>query len=310
MTLHSEQISPRLGNARCLTPAIAIAQTCEGGHVVRQRQKSWGGVSAQLVEISCGGNLRIGLGTGSTTLCAVLEEVGGRFTVRAKNQCVQDMPHERPRPLSLVTADLEAYGGGDHLRFVRLLLLQFELPAVERLMAGEIDPSNVFTPRLMFDDPSIMRLVQLFAAECANDERYSIRYGDTLSVALLVALSRLSSRKALPIARGRMAPWQIRRVTGHLTTHLTENVGLQTMCGLVQLSRSHFIRAFKKSTGLSPRQWLLHARITKAKELLLTSDRALVAIATDVGFADQAHFGRTFRLVTGETPGAWRRARQ
>src|SRR5215472_12630619 len=92
MTLHSEQISPRLGNARCLTPAIAIAQTCEGGHVVRQRQKSWGGVSAQLVEISCGGNLRISLGTGSTTLCAVLEEVGGRFTVRARTSVCRTCP--------------------------------------------------------------------------------------------------------------------------------------------------------------------------------------------------------------------------
>ena len=65
------------------------------------------------------------------------------------------------------------------------------LPIVTPFAAGEIDLSHAFAPRLMFDDPSIMSLVQLFAAECADDKRYSRLYGDNLSIALLLALAAL-----------------------------------------------------------------------------------------------------------------------
>ena len=107
-----------------------------------------------------------------------------------------------------------------------------------------------------------------------------------------------------------MAPWQLRRVTDYLVAHLSEDIPLQILSDLVKLSRSYFSRAFKVSTGLAPHQWLLQARISKAKQLLLETDRPLAQIAIDVGFADQAHFTRTFRREAGESPGAWQRARR
>jgi AraC-like DNA-binding protein len=155
-----------------------------------------------------------------------------------------------------------------------------------------------------------MRLAQLFAEECENDQPHSRLYGDNLSMALLLALSRLAApRASRPVRQGQLAPWQLRRVTDHLAAHLAEDVPLQALSELVKLSRSYFSRAFKISTGLAPHQWLLQARIGKAKQLLLDTDRPLAQIAIDVGFADQAHFTRTFRRETGESPGAWQRAR-
>src|SRR5215469_12557782 len=110
-----------------------------------------------------------------------------------------------------------------------------------------------------------------------------------------------------PRRKGGLAPWQIRRVTEYIVAYLAEDVELQTLSNLVKLSRAHFSRAFRVSTGLAPHQWLVHARIAKAKELLLSSDRRLGQIAIDVGFADQAHFTRTFGRAVGESPGAWQR---
>ena len=52
------------------------------------------------------------------------------------------------------------------------------------------------------------------------------------------------------------------------------------------------------------------ARIGKAKELLLEAELPLVQIAVTVGFADQAHFTRTFVRTTGQSPRAWQRARR
>jgi AraC-like DNA-binding protein len=63
------------------------------------------------------------------------------------------------------------------------------------------------------------------------------------------------------------------------------------------------------STGLAPHQWLLQARIDKAKRLLLETDHPIAQIAIDIGFVDQAHFTRTFGRAAGESPRAWQRAR-
>jgi AraC-like DNA-binding protein len=108
---------------------------------------------------------------------------------------------------------------------------------------------------------------------------------------------------------GQLAPWQIRRVTDYFSAHLADDIQLQTASDLVRLSRSHFSRAFKNSTGLAPHQWLLQARIARAKQLMLETDLPLAQIAIGTGFADQAHFTRTFGRAAGQSPRAWQRAR-
>jgi AraC-like DNA-binding protein len=192
---------------------------------------------------------------------------------------------------------------------VRHLVLQFDVAAFARMAEDEIDLTNVLAARPMFANLGIMRLAQLFAEECENDHPHSRLYGDNLSMALLLALSRMTRPESVSVKHGQLAPWQLRRVTDYLVAHLAEDMPLQTLSDLVKLSRSYFSRAFKLSTGLAPHQWLLQARISKAKQLLLQTERPLAQIAIEVGFADQAHFTRTFRREAGESPGAWQRAR-
>jgi AraC family transcriptional regulator len=291
------------------TPA-AMRLDYQGARSVRQMQKSWTGVIANMAEIRGDGSVQVDLNAADPRLSVVLEEVGGRFSIETEGWRGQPVPRDAPQPLSVIPAGIAARGRGDGMRFVRHLVLQFEAAPLARMMDDEIDLTNVLKLRPMFLEPGIMRLAQLFAAECEGDQPHSRLYGDNLSMALLLALSRLTGAKpSRPIRQGQLAPWQLRRVTDYLAAHLAEDVPLQTLSDLVKLSRSYFSRAFKISTGLAPHQWLLQARIGKAKQLLLDTDRPLAQIAIDVGFADQAHFTRTFRREAGESPGAWQRAR-
>lgn len=282
----------------------------QGARSVRQVQKSWTGVIANMAEIRGDGSVHADLGAAAARLSIVLEEVGGRFEIETEGWRGQRPPRESPQPLSIIPAGVAARGRGDAMRFVRHLILQFEAAPLARMMDGEVDLANVLRLRPMFLDPGIMRLAQLFAEECETDQPHSRLYGDNLSMALVLALSRLAAPEpSRSIRQGQLAPWQLRRVTEYLSAHLAEDIPLQALSDLVKLSRSYFSRAFKISTGLAPHQWLLQARIGRAKQLLLETDRPLAQIAIDVGFADQAHFTRTFRREAGESPGAWQRAR-
>jgi AraC-like DNA-binding protein len=281
----------------------------QGGHSVTQMQRSWSGVSASLAEMHCDGPLHVDLGAARTRLSVALEEVGGRFEVRTDGWGGEPASHDSPQPLSVIPAGLAAHGRAGSMSFFRHLVLHFDVAALATTVGDEIDPTTAIEARLIFADPGIMRLAQLFADECATDHPHPRLYGDNLSIALLLALSRLAGRESRSVRHGQLAPWQLRRVTDYLAAHLAEDIPLQTLSSLVKLSRSYFSRAFKVSTGLAPHQWLLQARISKAKQLLLETERPLAQIAIDVGFADQAHFTRTFRREAGESPGAWQRAR-
>jgi AraC-like DNA-binding protein len=237
----------------------------------------------------------------------VLEEVGGRIEIRSKPRRGQSTPHDAP--LSLIPASLAAHGRAAGICFIRHLMLELDGPTLARMVEDEIDLTDAFAPRLMFSDPGIMHLAQLFAQECASGESKSRLYGDTLSIALVLALSRLNTSKEQSIKHGQLAPWQIRRVTEYFAAHLADDIQLQTVSDLVKLSRSYFSRAFKISTGLAPHQWLLQARIAKGQQLLLECDLPLAQIAVDLGFSDQSHFTRTFGRVVGQSPRAWQRTR-
>jgi AraC-like DNA-binding protein len=297
--------------SRARTPAMPAETMLDyrGGQSVRQLQKSWTGVSANLAEMHCDGPLQVDLGAAGPRLSVVLEEVGGRFEIRSDGWRGAQALRDSPQPLAIIPAGVAARGQAEGLRFVRHLVLAFDLSALDRMVDSEVDLTNALKRRPMFADPGIMRLAQLFAEECENDQPHSRLYGDNLSMALLLALSRLTAPEPRSIKHGQLAPWQLRRVTDYLAAHLAEDIPLQILSDLVKLSRSYFSRAFKVSTGLAPHQWLLQARISKAKQLLLETDRPLAQIAIDVGFADQAHFTRTFRREAGESPGAWQRAR-
>lgn len=90
-----------------------------------------------------------------------------------------------------------------------------------------------------------------------------------------------------------------------IANHLAEGLSVARIAEECALSRSHFSRAFKKSTGMAPHAWLLQMRIEKAKEMLVSGQHCLSHIALECGFADQAHFTRVFSRWVGTTPSAW-----
>jgi AraC-like DNA-binding protein len=106
-----------------------------------------------------------------------------------------------------------------------------------------------------------------------------------------------------------LAPWQIRQLRQHLDSNIGSKITTQTLASIARLSPSHFSRAFSVSFGDSPHRYLLQRRMERSQDLMLSTDAAIADIALDCGLVDQAHFGRLFRRLVGESPAAWRRAR-
>ncbi len=100
---------------------------------------------------------------------------------------------------------------------------------------------------------------------------------------------------------------RIGRAIAFIEAHLNRPLTLDDVARHADMSRFHFCRAFKRSKGLTFREFLARCRILRATELLLEGDRSIKEVSAEVGFKGVPHFSRIFRKITGEPPSHWRR---
>jgi AraC family transcriptional regulator len=110
-----------------------------------------------------------------------------------------------------------------------------------------------------------------------------------------------------PNALSGLAPWQERKVEQFVAENLDRTIAVGELAALARLSTTHFSRVFKRSFGVTPRDYVMRARLERAKTLLTQTSVSLCQIALDCGFCDQAHMSRIFHQVIGATPSRWRR---
>ncbi|WP_461211434.1 AraC family transcriptional regulator [Desulfocurvus sp. DL9XJH121] len=85
-----------------------------------------------------------------------------------------------------------------------------------------------------------------------------------------------------------------------------EDLSLDDLAALANLSPFHFVRVFRRAVGAPPHAYLLNARIRAARRLLAT-DARLADVAQETGFTDQAHLTNAFKRILGLTPGQYRK---
>ncbi|MGB8436467.1 MAG: AraC family transcriptional regulator [Burkholderiales bacterium] len=87
-----------------------------------------------------------------------------------------------------------------------------------------------------------------------------------------------------------------------IDAHLGERLTLMAIADEVRLSPYHFAHVFKRLIGVAPHQYVMQQRLERAKHLLVHTSLPIVAIAVELGYANQSHFSEQFHRETGLTP--------
>ncbi len=106
--------------------------------------------------------------------------------------------------------------------------------------------------------------------------------------------------------RGGLSGYKWRRVEEFVRENLDRDLSLAEMAGAANLSQFHFARAFRRSTGNTPQQYLMQKRIQMAKDLLAPSNLSIVEISFRAGYKNQSHFTNLFRKMNAFPPKIWR----
>lgn len=146
---------------------------------------------------------------------------------------------------------------------------------------------------------------QVYAAAGNDDYIRDMWLNEKLNtlLALLMAESwqPASLRNPRRPARRDVAP-----VREYLEEHCTEKIALESVAEHFFLNKHYLARLFKEQYGVSVNSYLTQVRITRAKQMLRFTDKAVSVIAAECGLEDANYFSRVFKKVEGVTPKQYR----
>jgi AraC family transcriptional regulator len=189
-----------------------------------------------------------------------------------------------------------------------IVLHFYFFPSLLRSMAADLCDSGLSGLKLCYlfngRDSFIEQIGWALLSKPQTDKVLSHLYTKSLAQTLIVHLFLNYSSKPSPriFPPGGLTSHQLCQVKDYIQERLCEDLALTELASVAGLSRSYFSEQFKLSTGFSPHQYLIRCRVERAKELLQEGRMTIAEIARQVGFADQSHLTRHFRLVLGLLP--------
>jgi AraC-like DNA-binding protein len=164
-------------------------------------------------------------------------------------------------------------------------------PVAKAMLDDDHSAADIRAARTAFDSLPIM-----------SEERYEAAVDLLKSFALQMG----ESAHRFLFAHACHEPETIRRAKAHIHAHLAEPMTLESVAKTVGVSPFHFCKIFKSATGLTFTDFVSHARVEKAKRLLMKPSSRITDVAYDVGFQSLSHFNRSFRRIVSESPTEFR----
>jgi AraC-like DNA-binding protein len=139
----------------------------------------------------------------------------------------------------------------------------------------------------------------------ASDDAVAIEEAMTCGVSLL--FERFGAGRLVHSEAG--CPKAVDRAVEFLQARACDHINLEDASRASGVGPFHLIRLFQKHVGLTPYAYLTQVRIAKSRQLLRLGE-PVAQVALDVGFADQAHFTKRFKQLTGTTPALYAKSMQ
>lgn len=152
------------------------------------------------------------------------------------------------------------------------------------------------------DRDEILRIYKTLEREWNSTEPYSVEYLMSVVEQFLALLCRHCDEGKANLPDERMF-----RVREEIDRDFATEITVPELARRHFISEDHLIHEFKRVVGTSPGQYIIMNRLIYARELLITTDESLGAIAQRAGFGDVNNFIRSFKKHFGMPPGKWRK---
>ena len=123
---------------------------------------------------------------------------------------------------------------------------------------------------------------------------------------MLADLLRLAEEPGLPPEAGFGSEnVHFLQIIRYIHRHYADDLSLNTLAEVLHMTPGYVSRLFSRESGTTYRKYLTELRVEKAKERLATTGLSIAEVCDRVGFNDYFHFLKTFKRLTGVSPGKY-----
>ena len=159
-------------------------------------------------------------------------------------------------------------------------------------------------------DHAVSEILNLLLAEVESGGASGTLYAESLAHALAVRFLFLGEHLPARSRSTRILPQRkLRNIQDLIESRLAADLTLQELAAEIGYSKSHFLRMFRATTGMTPHRYVLSRRVERARQLLEQVELSVAEVAFRCGFSSQAHLTFAFRNEFGITPAEYRRQR-
>lgn len=212
------------------------------------------------------------------------EKLGGKFFERG--------------PGTLVYYPPDVSHGEEHFTNGRHFLVEIDFKNLEKVT----DYGKHLSEPVLLNRGSALWLAARMYREFSDRDEFSTLVLESISTELLITASRQGARGA-----ERKPPLWLAQVKESLRENFSKPPGLDELAKTVHIHPTHLARVFRQFERCTVGDYIREVRVNYARQQILESSEPLVEIALAAGFADQTHFTRSFKHVTGMTPTEFRR---
>jgi AraC family transcriptional regulator len=220
----------------------------------------------------------------------------------------------RPKTTNLPVGSVFMYGDRefvwhDREQMSEYVNLYLEPTWLKKVATESGLPNSIEINRqVMFTDPTILHVAQLFRTEVQTGGLAGSLYVESLRNLLGVHLLRNYSDLTKPAQpeSSSISGLQVQQIKDYIEAHLADDLSIADLAALIPMSQFHFARAFKAAIGEPPHRYITNRRLEQAKVLLAVTQLSVAEIAYRVGFSNQSHFTAQFRKSVGTTPKQYR----
>lgn len=163
-----------------------------------------------------------------------------------------------------------------------------------------------FASRLHLKRMALAHALQIVSRMNEEVQRHAPGMEAALRAQLLELIVFLSRAYTTSDATEAHALLRVGDVIGALERDYSQPWTISSLLEVVHMSRSHFMRVFRKATGQTPIEYLVRLRLQKSMELLQQTEMSVTDIAMEVGFNDSNYFSRQFKSANGISPSQYR----
>lgn len=157
---------------------------------------------------------------------------------------------------------------------------------------------------ILKDDEShtIKKLLKSICDECAIQENNYLKMVSLKLEQFIIYLKRMLQKDTDKNKKSR----DLSLVVSYIKENYNFPIEIEQLAKMTNYSEGHFRRLFSQEFGVSPLEYIMETRLTKAKELLETSTSSCSDIASICGFSDSAQFSKLFKRRFGIPPKQYR----